>query len=105
MIERFDVLLVPSLSESFGKVIIEAMSVGLPVVGTNTGGIPEIIIDEKTGYLTELKNSDQMAQKIKKIVKDPNKYKKFSINSIKRIKEHFDIEKMAKGYFEVIDGN
>ena len=105
MIERFDVLLVPSISESFGKVIIEAMSVGLPVVATNVGGIPEIILNRKTGCLVESKNSGQMALVIEQVVKDEAMYKQFSQNSIKRVEENFDIKTMAKDYFEVINEN
>lgn len=48
-----DVFLLPSQHESFGLAALEAMSCGVPVVGSKIGGLPEVIVDEKTGYLCE----------------------------------------------------
>jgi len=59
-----DLFVLPSLSESFGVVQIEAMACGKPVVATRNGGSEEIIVNEKLGYLVEPKNPDEMADKI-----------------------------------------
>lgn len=59
-----DIFILPSLSESFGIVNIEAMSGGLPIVATNVGGIPEIIINEINGFLVEPKNETKLAEKV-----------------------------------------
>jgi glycosyltransferase involved in cell wall biosynthesis len=103
LLNEIDILIVPSLSESFGKVIIEAMSIGVPVVAFNVGGIPEIIEDNKTGFLVDVKNVPMMKEKILELLNNENKYIKFSLNSIKRVKELFDVEIMAKEYFKVLN--
>lgn len=55
-----DVLLVPSENEPFGRVVIEAMLAGKPVIGTNGGGIPEIVVHGETGYLADLGDASAM---------------------------------------------
>lgn len=105
MIDRFDILIVPSLSESFGKVIIEAMSIGLPVIGTTVGGIPEIIVDGETGFLVEPTKSEQMSAKIVALMQNQELYKKISLQSIQKITTDFDIEKMCLQYYGLINEN
>ncbi|MFC1595770.1 glycosyltransferase family 4 protein [Candidatus Margulisiibacteriota bacterium] len=58
---EMDIVVVPSLSEPFGRVVIEAMAAGKPVIGSNCGGIPEIIKDGETGFLAEAGNSQNLA--------------------------------------------
>lgn len=58
-----DVFVLPSLSESFGIVNLEAMASGLPIVATNVGGLPEIVKDGENGFLVEQKNPEKIAEK------------------------------------------
>ncbi|MCI9585849.1 MAG: glycosyltransferase family 4 protein [Bacilli bacterium] len=62
-----DVSLVTSRSEAFGLVVIEAMACGTPVIGTNLGGIPDIITED-TGMLFEPENFEELAHKVKQIL-------------------------------------
>ncbi len=62
IMQSIDVLLVPSENEPFGRVLIEAMLVGKPVVGTRGGGIPEIIQDGHTGFLVDIGDTTTMAR-------------------------------------------
>ncbi|OOF27183.1 glycosyl transferase [Salinivibrio proteolyticus] len=65
-----DLLVHPSYSEGLGSVILEAMAAGLPVVGTNAGGIPDIIKDDISGRLIEVGKPDQLASAIADIAND-----------------------------------
>ena len=59
-----DLLIVPSREEGMGRVIVEAFSAGVPVVAFATGGIPELIADGETGFLTAENSSDALAARV-----------------------------------------
>ena len=69
-LSSFDVLVVPSLSESFGKVILEAMSLEVPVVASNIGGIPEIVQHGSNGILVPSGDAYQLAEAIMRLLND-----------------------------------
>ena len=58
------IFVLPSLSESFGQVLLEAMSCGLPIVATHVGGIPEVLHDGKGGKLIEPANHDAIVNAV-----------------------------------------
>jgi len=60
----YDVLILPSWEEGIANVVIEAMCIGLPVITSNCGGMSEIIEDEKSGWIYELGNTEELATKI-----------------------------------------
>ena len=63
-----DVFLLPSDTESFGLAALEAMAVGVPVVSSNTGGIPEVNKHGISGYLSDVGQTDQMAEHVFRIL-------------------------------------
>eukprot|EP00617_Octactis_speculum_P027474 CAMPEP_0185771830 /NCGR_PEP_ID=MMETSP1174-20130828/65364_1 /TAXON_ID=35687 /ORGANISM="Dictyocha speculum, Strain CCMP1381" /LENGTH=401 /DNA_ID=CAMNT_0028457813 /DNA_START=257 /DNA_END=1462 /DNA_ORIENTATION=- len=65
-----DVFTMPSDSETLGFVVLEAMASGVPVVGANAGGIPNLIDDGNTGYLFPPRDSASMAKQVKKLLDD-----------------------------------
>ena len=65
-----DVVCVPSSSEPFGRTLVEAMAVGVPVVATRVGGIPEIIEDGETGLLLEFGDSDGLRAAVSSLLRD-----------------------------------
>jgi glycosyltransferase involved in cell wall biosynthesis len=65
-----DVLLMPSRKETFGLVLIEAMSFGLPVIATNAGGVPEIVIDGQTGILVPPGDAQTLAEAMRRLFED-----------------------------------
>jgi len=65
-----DIFVLPSIHEALGLVILEAMSVGLPVIASNVGGIPEIVKDGFNGLLFEPRNSRDLAEKIGTLLND-----------------------------------
>lgn len=66
----FDVVVLATKSETFGLVLPEAMRAGTAVIGSNAGGVPEIIQHEKTGLLFEPENSNDLAECLEKLAKD-----------------------------------
>jgi L-malate glycosyltransferase len=68
----FDVIILPSKNETFGLVVVEAMRAGVAVIGTNAGGVPEIIEDGKTGLLFEWENNIQLAEHLESLYLNPS---------------------------------
>jgi len=86
--------------EDFGMAPVEAMASGKPVIAPNEGGLKETVINGKTGILIDNINSDKIVEAVKKVGKNPEKYKKacedrakeFSVEEfIKRIKKEIGI--------------
>lgn len=67
----------PTPREAFGIVFLEAMAYYLPVIGTNIGAIPEFIIEDKNGFLSEVNDVDGFAKNIIKLIESPEKCKQF----------------------------
>lgn len=70
ILQLSDVFLLPSEQESFGLAALEAMAADTPVISSNAGGIPEVNIQGKTGYLTEIGNVDAMTNYTIKLLSD-----------------------------------
>ena len=93
-----DVVAVPSSYEGFPVVVLEAMASGKPIVTSKVSGIPEAVIDNKTGLLIEKDNIKQLAEKILLLLKDPIKREKMGKAARERVIENFDWKKIAKEY-------
>ena len=103
----FDVFVLPSGEpEPFGGVIMEAMSLGLPIIGSNAGGTTEQIADDWNGYLFENKNAADLANKLELFLDEKEKIRLFGSRSIKRIEENFSLEihkeKILRLYDEIL---
>ena len=81
-----DVFLLPSETESFGLAALEAMAAGTPVISTNCGGLPEVNINGKTGFLSDLGDIDDMAKNAIKILQDEVVLTEFKKNAKEHIK-------------------
>lgn len=73
-----DLFLIPSGSESFGLSALEAMACGVPVISSNAGGLTELVIDGKTGYVSPVGDVDKMAADALGLLQDEEKWKAFS---------------------------
>ena len=97
------VLVLPSVKgEGLPNVVLEAMSVGLPVVATNIAGIPDVVKEGGTGFIVEPANVDELASKINEIVNNQSLWKKMSENSLKEV-ENYSWENTIKKIEEVYD--
>lgn len=91
IINALDIFVMPSKMEGLGTSVLDAMSVGLPVVSTNAGGITEAVRDGYNGFAVEKENSRALANAIIKVYKDKELREIFSKNALEFVKE-FDIE-------------
>lgn len=98
---KIDVVIVPSLwNEAFGRIIIEANSYGLPVIGSNRGGIPELILQGKTGFIFNPNKEDELLKYIKMFINNPDLVLKLSPNCIK-YSENFKIDNILDAYIRL----
>jgi len=98
---KVDVVIIPSLwNEPFGRIIIEANSYGLPVIGSNRGGIPEIIKHGETGFIFDTEKKDDLLKYVKLFVEQPELVLKLSPNCLK-YSENFKKEKILDAYMRV----
>ena len=96
-----DLMLFPSENESFGLAALEAMACEVPVVGTKTGGLPEVVVDGETGYLSDIGDVDSMAESSIKILKDEEKRRHLGKNARERVVECFDSKAIVPKYEEL----
>ncbi|WNJ16619.1 N-acetyl-alpha-D-glucosaminyl L-malate synthase BshA [Pontibacter sp. G13] len=92
-----DLFLLPSESESFGLAVLEAMACEVPVITTNAGGLPEVVVDGESGFVADVGDTDKMASDAVKILKDPVVWKKFSESAFKHA-QTYSIERIVPKY-------
>lgn len=98
LLQAANVLLLPSESESFGLVALEAMASGVPVVASDVGGIPEVVEHGVSGFLAPVGDVEKMAQYVSEILSDCSVCKKFSNAASKRALDLFDYHHIIPQY-------
>ncbi|MEH7236560.1 N-acetyl-alpha-D-glucosaminyl L-malate synthase BshA [Bacillus sp. JJ1562] len=93
-----DLKLLLSEKESFGLVLIEAMACGVPTIGTNVGGIPEVIDEGVDGYICEPGDIEDIANKSIALLKNSNLHKKMSKQAIRSVQQKFNYERIVNDY-------
>lgn len=92
-----DLFILPSEYESFGLAALEAMAAEVPVISTNAGGLAEININDKTGYLSEVGDVDDMAAKTLQILNNEERFLQFKKNALEQA-NRFDIHIIVPQY-------
>ncbi|MFA7273003.1 MAG: N-acetyl-alpha-D-glucosaminyl L-malate synthase BshA [Crocinitomicaceae bacterium] len=92
-----DLFLLPSETESFGLAALEAMALSVPVISSNTGGIPEVNIQGKTGFLSDVGDVHDMAKNALKLLESKELMAEFKINALNRAKD-FSLERILPMY-------
>ncbi len=87
-----DLMVMPSLNEGLGMSMVEAMALSLPVVGTEVGGIPEVVEDGVTGLLVPPNDSGELARACIEVLKDIDRAREMGIQGRKRADRLFDIK-------------
>jgi len=98
-----DLKLLMSEKESFGLVLLEAMSCGVPCIGTNVGGIPEVIRDGETGFLVDVQDTKTAAKLAVELLMDEEKKEQFRTNALQHVQEHFHSDKIVKQYEDLYE--
>jgi glycosyltransferase involved in cell wall biosynthesis len=103
-----NVFVLPSIIDPDGgmdnlpTVIMEAMATGLPVVSTNIGGIPEMVIENETGYLVQPGDAAAMAAAIENVINDSSSAARLGHSGHERARALFSIEKNVRELCELI---
>lgn len=93
-----DLKLLMSEKEAFGLVLLEAMACGVPGIGTNIGGIPEVIQHGENGYIVELGDCEKAAEYAINLLQDEQKLQQFRENAIFTAKYNFHSSKIVEQY-------
>ncbi|MCS7074578.1 MAG: glycosyltransferase, partial [Bacteroidia bacterium] len=92
-----DLFLLPSETESFGLAALEAMACGVPVIGSDTGGLPEVVTHEKNGYLCPVGDIDGMSQYAIRMLLNSQLHEQLVFNA-KQTAHHFRLENILPLY-------
>jgi glycosyltransferase involved in cell wall biosynthesis len=97
---KASVFVFPSIVDSYGLVNLEAMSVGLPVIASNVGGVSEVVKHKKTGFLIKAGDYEKIAELILRLLKNKKLREKIGKNAINHVKK-FSWEKCVKKTMKV----
>ncbi|MGB0427609.1 MAG: N-acetyl-alpha-D-glucosaminyl L-malate synthase BshA [Flavobacteriales bacterium] len=100
VLDLCDLMLLPSETESFGLVALEAMASGVPVISSNTGGLPEVNVDGKTGFVAEVGDVETMSQQALSILSDKKKLNQFKTNA-RAHAQRFDLPNILPAYEQI----
>lgn len=100
LLKNSDIYLHSSVNEAFGRVYLEAMTYGLPIVSTNIGGPADIIKDGVNGFLVPIKNPEALAKKTMELIKNKTLYREISKNNIRDIKK-YSFPNIAKKFIQL----
>ena len=103
MMQTADVVLVCSRNEAFGRVTIEAMKAGTPVIGANSGGTTELICDGYNGYLYSPGNYKELAEKIKYFHKDSQLAEQMGLNGYRWASKRFTQDRYGEEVLSILN--
>lgn len=99
LLPEFDIFLLTSLTEGLPLTIYEAFAAKIPVVATNAGGIAEVIENGKTGFVTNLKDTENLAKGVLKILNDKELAETIKMNAFELVSKNHDLNVMKKNYY------
>nr|WP_263324735.1 glycosyltransferase family 4 protein [Neobacillus sp. Marseille-Q6967] len=102
LVSQSDVLILPSDTEGMPLTIIEAMSAGVPAIATNVGGVPELIVDGKTGFLIPPGSDKALIEKLTYFLENRQECKRMGEQARTRYQSFFTKERFIKGVEGVI---
>jgi glycosyltransferase involved in cell wall biosynthesis len=107
--QQANILINPSLSESFGMSLVEAMATGIPVIASKVGGMTGIVEEGKTGFLVESDNPNALAEAIIKLLAEPQLRTSMGEAGYERVLNYFSWDKVAESllinYYRVVENS
>jgi len=103
LFQASDIFVLASTGEAFGLVLAEAMACGVPVVGSRSGAIPEIVEDGVTGLLATPRDEVSFADAIEKLARDPKLRNELGAKSLARVREKFSLETDAENTLQIYE--
>ena len=91
-IQRHHLMVMPSRMESFGVAVLEAGACARPVIASDTGGVPELLLNHETGFLIPVGDVDRLAEEISKLAQDRASGQKMGLNGFRHVAENFSWE-------------
>jgi sugar transferase (PEP-CTERM/EpsH1 system associated) len=104
LLTAFDAYAITSLSEGLSNSLIEAMSAGLPVIATKTGGNPEVVVHGESGLLFPVGDDAALAAHLVAFAHDPALRDRLARGALARIKDKFSVESMVRNYGALYEG-
>lgn len=104
LMSSIDILVLPSLEEPFGRVLIEAMAAGKPVLASSVGGIPEIVDHGENGLLFEKGDMETLSNYLREMSTLPEKYADFGEKGRMKVQEYFSIDAQIRNIAELYSG-
>lgn len=101
VLQSLDIFVLPTHQEALGTAFIEASAMGLPCIGTNVDGVPEVVADGKTGLLVPAQNSEAIAAAILTLLDNPEQRQKMGQAASARVRQIFSRQAMAQGMEQV----
>ncbi len=102
ILEASDILVFPTKKETFGRVILEAMQYGIPVIANGIGAIPTTIKNGKTGFVLERNSPEEIAEYLETLIKNKKRRIKMGLEGRKRFLKHYTLKIYEKKFKELI---
>ena len=103
ILKALDLFVMPSHMEGLGTSVLDAMAAGVPVVGTEAGGMPESVIDEETGLLCPIRDGKAIAGAVLRLLNEPELAARCAENAGAKVRAEFSTESMVSGTVAVYE--
>jgi glycosyltransferase involved in cell wall biosynthesis len=97
----FDIFVMSSVTEGLGTSLLDAMACGKPIVATTAGGMPEVVVDGRTGLLVPPRDHEAMADAIVRLLRDASTREEMAAAGLARVRARFSAERMVQDTLEV----
>ena len=102
-LQHAHIFLLPSVAEALGVVLMEAQAVCLPVVATTVGGVPEVVINDKSGFLVPERDIDALAEKLDYLIEHPETWREMGECGRKFIAQKYDIRNLNQQLVQIYE--